>query len=753
MASRYPSDLIRCAICLGEQTCPRALPCLHSFCQSCLDNHIQTSTPTHPSHQRWGSSSLESKYSFPCPACRKQTRMPTNGVQGFPKDFRITEFTEAWKSTRVVQQNSTPSCDMCGEKIPAKIAESYCVDCCKYFCIQCCSNHNQKSVLESHIMVPITKDLTVDCSKATFCEYHKTEPIKFHCDTCCHGICVKCLLGDHGNHTVTDITTTLNSKRRDLKDCIQHIHDQIWILQDILFNLTCLEGQIKGKYEETKLQMKKSSRKLVNKIFGAEIKLLCELDESYQRQSDDVYRRKQQCKKHLEQFKSLQARLDGILKVEDINKVLTNYADILNEVNEINITKQYKSKVLCSPEYMEFVPNGNVSLGKLALVPSNVHVQTRTRASSRLVKSTVGQGHPDRQQTSRKLAIRSENLKLASPGNGSQSKSNKTCKSTPQASCTNGATHEGFGISEPQHVTGHYDPLRYHEEEMSANAECVPTIHLLYRINNTGCELGQLNLPFSATFDKEDRLIIAENGNGRLQVFGTFGQAIKIIGLSGCIPRCVATTADGTKFAITDEESKSVKLISEDGTIMKEIYPCGDSFPFGIATVDEDKFAISDIIYECVSIISLSGEKEQRFGSHGSRSASLENPSYLVTNVYGNILVSDSGHHEVKVFDRSGNFLYKFGGYGTGPGQLRYPKGVICDKNGLVYVADFGNDRVVVFSEMGIYCGMLVGRNSGIRRPTGLAYSPRGLVAVIMPDDDQVSVYQLTSPIPRSATQ
>lgn len=730
---------------------PRALPCLHSFCETCLEKHVQTS------HISIGQQSLtfrgqQYQKSFPCPTCRTSTAMPSSGVQGFPKDFRIIEFKEAWRSTKESKVGNAPTCDVCGEKVPLKTAESFCVDCCKYFCVNCSSRHNKNTVLRSHIMVPITKDLTLDCSKTACCKHHKTEAVKFFCENCKYGICVKCLLGAHGDHNVTDVTTTLNSKRNDLKQCIHHIHDQIWILQDILFNLTCLEGKIKGKYEETKLQMKKSSRKLVNKIFGAEVKLLCELDEAYQRQSDDVYRRKEQCRTHLEQFKSLQSRLDGILNVEDVDKVLENYTDILSEVHEINITKQYKSKFLKFPESMEFVPNGSVSIGKLSLEPNDIQVRKRASSQHRLLSRSTSRPVKQTEQSGKSFSAQGTKHRLVSPASQNRNTGrsrNSLHKSQPILF----DQHSEDSISpDLPHASITYDPQRY-REEMSSNSECVPAVKLVYKVNTSGAGRGQLSLPFSATFDKENRLLVAENGNKRLQLFGNYGHTVKVIGLSGCVPRCVTTTSHGDAFALTDEESKCVKIFSEEGTLIKELYTAGDAFPFGITTLADDKFAISDIIYESVSIISTNGEKDLRFGSHGNVSAILENPSYLTTNLYGNILVSDSGHHEVKVFDGLGNYLYKFGGYGTGRGQLRYPKGIACDRNGLVYVADSGNDRVAVFSEVGLYCGVLVGRESGIKRPTGLAYSPSGLVAITMPDNDEVCVYELTRPMPRSITQ
>ncbi|KAH3717607.1 hypothetical protein DPMN_060400 [Dreissena polymorpha] len=56
---------IKCPICLDTYTQPRTLPCLHTFCTTCLQAHISN---VH----------LMSHYSlsFPCPVCRNETRPP-----------------------------------------------------------------------------------------------------------------------------------------------------------------------------------------------------------------------------------------------------------------------------------------------------------------------------------------------------------------------------------------------------------------------------------------------------------------------------------------------------------------------------------------------------------------------------------------------------------------------------------------------------------------------------------------------------
>jgi len=61
------AKLLECAICLDVLKDPKALPCLHSFCLSCLENTVE---------------SPESEI-IKCPTCREEHKLPDIGVKGF----------------------------------------------------------------------------------------------------------------------------------------------------------------------------------------------------------------------------------------------------------------------------------------------------------------------------------------------------------------------------------------------------------------------------------------------------------------------------------------------------------------------------------------------------------------------------------------------------------------------------------------------------------------------------------------------
>ena len=72
------ADMLRCSVCLNDFTDPRALPCLHTFCLNCL---VQLTN-------------FAIGKVMKCPICKEAHQIPTNGAQGFRKDFRINNLLD-----------------------------------------------------------------------------------------------------------------------------------------------------------------------------------------------------------------------------------------------------------------------------------------------------------------------------------------------------------------------------------------------------------------------------------------------------------------------------------------------------------------------------------------------------------------------------------------------------------------------------------------------------------------------------------
>lgn len=693
MESPLTSELLQCAICLGELEDAFALPCLHSFCSQCLQGHISVS-------QKKVSKTLKLKR-FPCPTCRVWINSPGSGVLDFTKDFRVVKLKDAlkeWKKKGSSEKILT--CGLC-EKDFSNPLDHYCADCQKYLCSMCCTYHNSHSVLSNHIMFPVSsgqgKNESIKCS------VHLDEQMKYHCETCSLGICVKCIMDEHGNHKVINHQYGSNPQKVEMRNSMSQLQTQLSLLNEVMFNLTSIEGHIRSQHEQTKLQIRKHSNKMINHVYQEQSRLLKETDVDYQQKYDDLSRRKENCKGFIHHLTNLQSKLESLLRVPDINTVLDNFQSLLKDTQDTETVEIYTQELVDFPKCAQYMSSNVGKLGHIIYGDQTTFKPTCTDLHKRY-------GHSD------EISGRIYEYRVK-------------------------------GRQDMKLFHGRTSPIANHPVDHKPS---YPVAKLLCHIGGKGTKQYQLSLPYGITFSADEKLVVAENGNGRIQMYTKEGVFLKMVPLPRCCPRSLSLLKD-QKVVFTDENEKCLKIINletfEISSITNRYTERTVSFPFGVASLCDGRFVISDMIYETVTLTSSTGVIEKQLGEEDPSNV-YDNPSYLATDSEDNIFVSDSGNHKIKVYNKYGMFLFQFGNDGVKEGQLRYPKGIAVDNNGLIYVADAGNDRVVVFSRLGFFLSVLVDRKYGIERPTGLAYSPTGLLAVSMPDKHEIFVYQLDNSIP-----
>ena len=119
-ASFVPNfDSLNCALCLKDMTerTPRALECLHTFCECCLLKLPMTM--------------VTQAHFLQCPTCKTFTRLPQDGVEGLKVNFILAEIGNQLKVQRMT---------LC-EKKATKSLPGSCSDHQKeliYFCTECC---------------------------------------------------------------------------------------------------------------------------------------------------------------------------------------------------------------------------------------------------------------------------------------------------------------------------------------------------------------------------------------------------------------------------------------------------------------------------------------------------------------------------------------------------------------------------------------------------------------------------------------
>lgn len=77
---------LTCSVCYSLFSDPRVLPCSHTFCKSCLDSLLQTST----NYSIWRPLRMPLK----CPNCRSVVELPPSGVDALPTNVSLRAIIE-----------------------------------------------------------------------------------------------------------------------------------------------------------------------------------------------------------------------------------------------------------------------------------------------------------------------------------------------------------------------------------------------------------------------------------------------------------------------------------------------------------------------------------------------------------------------------------------------------------------------------------------------------------------------------------
>uniref|UniRef100_A0A8C0H1T5 RING-type domain-containing protein n=1 Tax=Chelonoidis abingdonii TaxID=106734 RepID=A0A8C0H1T5_CHEAB len=106
-------DFLTCKICYDLYTVPKILPCLHSYCQHCLEPLVRDRA-------------------LQCPECRLQTDVP-GGASSLKTNFFINSLLELFQ----IKHNRDLACTVCSDAQKILTAAARCLDCKDFLCQSC----------------------------------------------------------------------------------------------------------------------------------------------------------------------------------------------------------------------------------------------------------------------------------------------------------------------------------------------------------------------------------------------------------------------------------------------------------------------------------------------------------------------------------------------------------------------------------------------------------------------------------------
>ena len=187
------------------------LPCIHTFCFKCLEKTGQDKQPGDI---------------MACPLCRKEFKIPENGIEGIQKNFFIESLVNMQHLSRV---ETKVLCDACLEDSvdDPPTAVLFCIECKQRLCDGCCKAHRRAKVLKQHQLINLgDKDAIEQLTRnsiQSFCSHHENEPIKMYCFECKVVNCLVCQVECHQGHKCLSVGKVSEEFKLQMKASIAKI--------------------------------------------------------------------------------------------------------------------------------------------------------------------------------------------------------------------------------------------------------------------------------------------------------------------------------------------------------------------------------------------------------------------------------------------------------------------------------------------------------------------------------------------------
>lgn len=278
----------------------------------------------------------------------------------------------------------------------------------------------------------------------------------------------------------------------------------------------------------------------------------------------------------------------------------------------------------------------------------------------------------------------------------------------------------------------------------------------------SGNDNAHLNAPTAVAVDPaRDRLIVADGGNWRLQVFSVTALSYtqSLTGFSWLAD--VAAGADGLVYlaepwldqTIVEQRNPDFSLRRVFGVEgVPYLSDAGHFYePSGVAALADAGLAVGESNGRRLLALNADGSLRWQVGEPGVWGGDSEHFSYVrdvAVDAQQRVYAVDEANCRVQLYTNAGAFAGSLGGTcGADNGQFERPWGLGIGPDGKIYVADTQNHRVQIFDANRNYVatigqtGVATDSNSGFRGPRDVAVDSRGFIYVSDTDNGRVQVF------------
>ena len=263
------TDVVSCEICyeLLEGRKPRQLPCLHAFCEECLQQLLDRARTANPQTS-----------SISCPICKRSTNIPGGCVAKLPFCFYVSKV----HSIRKTVEDRYKICKLCQSAGNKAKVSSYCFNCVTGHCSNCRANHDE--IFENHVQISVTPS-TVNCIMCADHDAHFT----YFCMTCSKAVCTHCYVGNHSKHKIYDLAYDEKKVEENVKEFLL---SGMRSVDKSLANLEQLECKLSRDIKAAMKDMKRHQEHLLKQVNDQYESLVVELNQKEAQMKNDLAKSK-----------------------------------------------------------------------------------------------------------------------------------------------------------------------------------------------------------------------------------------------------------------------------------------------------------------------------------------------------------------------------------------------------------------------------------------------------------------------------
>ncbi|XP_072017256.1 E3 ubiquitin-protein ligase TRIM56-like [Amphiura filiformis] len=318
----FKDEFLTCSICTepydNDKRMAKYLPCLHTYCKSCLQS-IAGKRPT-----------------LDCPKCRKLISLPRGTVDGLPNNF-IVENLKEYQGIF----NSSISCGSCIDDPAA----SFCHDCGLFLCQKCIDAHRQFGPHKQHKLLTLAelqeKKYNPLMQQQQHCLKHQKQDMTMYCteSNCKVPVCATCGLLDHRGHDLVELSVAIAKVIDDMHLSTARVRQRSQELACKRVAVESLQETLTTNFKKKEKEMQESAQKLKNQINTCYSKAHTHLKKLYEAEMTNVTASIESIDFLATQMISACEFADKSSDMSHPTQILTSQNQIMERLNELEISE------------------------------------------------------------------------------------------------------------------------------------------------------------------------------------------------------------------------------------------------------------------------------------------------------------------------------------------------------------------------------------------------------------------------------